>query len=461
MQVIDIKKSLLKYCFLLPFICFDLAVAQKTLDLSVNYARFYGGNNLTFVEIYYGINRNSLEHIVYEEGYIAKYRIKLDVVFKDSVIKSVEWDNIDKVATLDKIGKNQMINDVHQLILGEGSFKIHLNVTDLNSHINDKQIIDLNTKLLKEQSIYISDVQLALNIEKSEKKSRFNKNGFMITPNPSAMYNENWSILYYYCEIYTGSDASKNDNDIECIIISEIRNSAGKTVLNLPHKNTKIKGSGIVETNKISIQTLNSDEYLLSVVVKDSFNNIYDKKTATFKIHRLLEFMNMSVITETKYDEFDAIFKASGEADLNQEFDWVSYIADNRDKEIFEELDLEGKKKYLKEFWNRKSKHAQDRMKYRLDYLEKVKYANNRFSTASKEGWKSDRGRILILYGIPDDMERMMDVKQHEIWAYYNIENGVEFIFMDITGYGVYRLVHSTMHNEIKDYNWRNRYLNK
>ena len=42
-----------------------------------------------------------------------------------------------------------------------------------------------------------------------------------------------------------------------------------------------------------------------------------------------------------------------------------------------------------------------------------------------------------------------------EIWHYYAIENGVDFVFVDRTGFGEYQLVHSTKRGELRDDDWQ------
>ena len=64
----------------------------------------------------------------------------------------------------------------------------------------------------------------------------------------------------------------------------------------------------------------------------------------------------------------------------------------------------------------------------------------------------------MIQYGRPDNIERApstLDQKPWEGWTYYDIEGGVEFIFIDRTGYGSYELVHSTARDEIRDETWQ------
>ncbi|CUS95440.1 hypothetical protein JGI14_11203 [Candidatus Kryptonium thompsonii] len=65
---------------------------------------------------------------------------------------------------------------------------------------------------------------------------------------------------------------------------------------------------------------------------------------------------------------------------------------------------------------------------------------------------------IKAVDGPPDEYERHpseVDSKPYEIWYYHNIEGGVEFVFVDKSGFSDYILVHSTKRNEIRDDNWR------
>ena len=51
-----------------------------------------------------------------------------------------------------------------------------------------------------------------------------------------------------------------------------------------------------------------------------------------------------------------------------------------------------------------------------------------------------------------------MDHKSYQIWLYYNIQGGVEFVFVDIRRIGDLQLVHSTHPNEVQEYEWFGRY---
>jgi hypothetical protein len=79
----------------------------------------------------------------------------------------------------------------------------------------------------------------------------------------------------------------------------------------------------------------------------------------------------------------------------------------------------------------------------------------------NKEGWRTDRGRVYLLYGEPDHVLRVpseCNSKPYQTWYYYGIEKGVEFVFVDRLGNGDYQLVHSTKRGELQDETWQ-RYL--
>ena len=83
--------------------------------------------------------------------------------------------------------------------------------------------------------------------------------------------------------------------------------------------------------------------------------------------------------------------------------------------------------------------------------------ANEKYESVGKEGWETDQGRVYLMYGPADDVERfpsMSENKPHEIWHYHNIESGVDFVFIDRLGFGNFILYHSTKRGELRDNNW-------
>jgi GWxTD domain-containing protein len=151
------------------------------------------------------------------------------------------------------------------------------------------------------------------------------------------------------------------------------------------------------------------------------------------------------------------VYDTMTEAELDAEFDGASYIATSEDKKVFQGLDLAGKRQFLKRFWLLRDQNpGTPENEFRQEYLRRLQYVNRHFGTG-KPGWKSDRGRIYLVYGKPDEVERFPssgESRAYEVWHYYHIQGGVLFVFVDVRGFGDYILVHSTARNELHDENW-------
>ncbi|MCI0515896.1 GWxTD domain-containing protein, partial [candidate division KSB1 bacterium] len=138
------------------------------------------------------------------------------------------------------------------------------------------------------------------------------------------------------------------------------------------------------------------------------------------------------------------------------------YIATKDEKNTFKKLDLDGRRKYIVEFWAKRDLDPSTKKnEYREEYLSRVRYANDQF-TGFQKGWKSDRGRVLLIYGHPDEIERFpfsSDTKPYQIWKYFSIQGGVEFVFVDKRSFGNMELIHSTARGELNDPEWE-RWIN-
>ena len=84
-----------------------------------------------------------------------------------------------------------------------------------------------------------------------------------------------------------------------------------------------------------------------------------------------------------------------------------------------------------------------------VEYYNRINHANREFSNFNEGGWLSDRGRILVKFGQPDDIERHpfeIDTYPYEIWRFYSLRK--IFIFADRTGFGDFRLLPEYMDEE-------------
>ena len=138
----------------------------------------------------------------------------------------------------------------------------------------------------------------------------------------------------------------------------------------------------------------------------------------------------------------------------------VRYIITSEERKVFVQLSTdEERENFIESFWMRRDP-TPDSMEneYKEEHYRRIAYANERFASGIP-GWRTDRGRIYIAYGPPDENESHPSGGQYqrpyeegggftstypfEIWRYRWIEgigSDVLLEFVDPTMTGEYRL---------------------
>jgi len=131
--------------------------------------------------------------------------------------------------------------------------------------------------------------------------------------------------------------------------------------------------------------------------------------------------------------------------DIDLALEQMSYIIQSDSLKKYRKAPLEEKQAFFKRFWNERDPNPATAVNELMnEYYKRVNYANRNFSAFRQDGWLTDRGRILIKFGFPDDIERYpfeMGTRPYEIWRYYALRK--TFLFEDRTGFGDYRLHHA------------------
>jgi GWxTD domain-containing protein len=215
----------------------------------------------------------------------------------------------------------------------------------------------------------------------------------------------------------------------------------------------------LVEVDQLYIADLHSGSYQLQIEVTDHGNEDRVTRTVPFHIYKEMDFVNKSGSKVTSGSLDENPYAEVDEDALDREFKLCRYIATKEEKNRYGKLDLEEKRRFMNKFWKIRDKDLYTyENEFKRNYLDRVDYANGHFSYQEKEGWKTDRGRILLQYGMPDEIERFPSdiyAKAFQIWHYYRLEGGIRFYFVDVRGFGDLRLVHSTSRNEIRDPQWQ------
>jgi len=119
-----------------------------------------------------------------------------------------------------------------------------------------------------------------------------------------------------------------------------------------------------------------------------------------------------------------------------------SLIADPEEIDSLREAPLSERPRLWSEFWRKRDPTPGTEANEALEeHQRRVRYAIAHFSSV-EPGWKTDRGKIYIKYGEPDQVETTYDPYlqgEYQIWRYY--ERNMVFVFYDRYGLGDFRLV--------------------
>jgi len=430
------------------------------LDFYQDYARFKANQGFGYLELYFAIPRDCFRYEMAGAEYRARMEINVRVFLNDTLVSSQSWKNRDEVDSLGVIKKGQIFYDLYSIYLKEGTYQIRTKVTDLIGLQEKEKILNVTMKLPERNKLELSDIQLATRIFRDKAESKFVKNGYKILPNPGGIYGTSMPVLYYYMEIYHLYPLT-NALDSTYVVNIKYKDSEGKVVKQLPPKSRIRKASSLVELGNIFVGSLMTGYYRLQIEVIDCA--LHDTVTAEkpFYIYRPQDMVQKHQRDQTEGFSWDNEYLSMNEKSLDTYFGYAVYIATRDEIKTYKKLNLEGKRNFLRNFWKKRDYNLMTpQNEFKDQYLNRVHLANQRYSSISREGWKTDRGRVLILYGEPDDIQRNSfsgQSKAYEIWWYHKVEGGVEFIFADESGDGEFKLVHSTARNEIHDYQWESR----
>jgi GWxTD domain-containing protein len=157
-----------------------------------------------------------------------------------------------------------------------------------------------------------------------------------------------------------------------------------------------------------------------------------------------------------KREEMKSVYKKWMEED-------VQYIMTDDERKAFKTLKTdEERDQFIEQFWLRRDPDPDTpENEYKEEYFQRIQYANEKFASGIP-GWKTDRGRIYVTFGKPDQIEShpaggpydrpsyegggTTSTYPFETWWYRYIEgigSDIEIEFVDPSGSGEYRIARS------------------
>ncbi len=429
--------------------------AGARFGLELDYARFRNNEQSGYLEVYYGFYPRLLTYRFAEGKYHGG--VKLQTRVKDNFTRNLVAERrttlrIDEADTAATWYSYPMVTQ-SGFTLPHGEYTLEVVAADSLAPMRSDSVSLMFQVNGYPAAAAVSDIELCKNITPSTRKEDlFYKNALEVVPHPQILFGSaSVPVIFNYVEFY---NLSPEETYSVKTMVSATDGKEVKTAT----KKRKYGVKNAVEVGTTNVTTLPSAKYRFHVallnqteqIVADTYRDIfvYNPHLKTAPAPASLAANDMGELARMPMAALDA------------EFRQAQYLATKDEIKIFSKLTNEsGKREFLVNYWNEVAKGRNDWLPVnRAEYMKRLTVAKSQYAAMSKEGWKTNRGRVYLLYGKPDEIERNVstgETKPHEIWHYYGLENSVLFVFIERLGFGDYELVHSTKRGELQDENWQ------
>ncbi len=248
--------------------------------------------------------------------------------------------------------------------------------------------------------------------------------------------------LFYYLELYPGAAAT-----VETRV--RILGSDGREVIASNPASIEIGAEGGVTTRGMDLTGLPPGDYRLAVTV--AFPDTTVERTAPFT---MATFETETALSQTVQARSLDEFAHLAEVQLDSLYEPLVYVLEDGERGLYEGLSVEGKRTYLRRFWAKRDPTPGTGLnEAQQEYYGRIQEASRRFregGAADVPGWRTDRGRIFIRYGAPQDwfnQPEPVGAYAYELWKYTS-GKARKFLFIDETGFGNYVLAYTDERRE-------------
>ena len=252
--------------------------------------------------------------------------------------------------------------------------------------------------------------------------------------------------LAYYVELY----ASKPES---VTVSPRVVDDAGKQVIAAQAQRLGLGAGGGISYGTLDLAGLPAGRYRLEVTAQEPDSQVV--RSAPFT---MAGFETMASQAQAQSMTNQDVFSDLTEAGLDSMYAPLTYVMDASEQGTYSGLSVDGKRRWLRQFWAKRDPAGSTAD---MDqFYARIREANSLFREGGSSriaGWRTDRGRIFIKYGRPDEkLERRNpgNSNPYEIWKYTQARP-LKFVFMDLTRFGNYQLVYTDDRHEQSRPDWQ------
>lgn len=433
------------------------ALAQP-IDFVADVVQFRGDVARTKWEFHYAFADTTLSYRVGPDKFIGELYCRL-VLTKGADSTIDEWIAVANSSDYRPTHK-RYLTGFRTLYLAPGTWNASLFVRDANDTARTLTTNFTSTVRSFGLQVELSDVMFTLPVSEDSVGKRFVRNSVDAVPNPRHEVIGRDPSISVYAEAYNAKANKLDSFVVEYQVLDNVRREMMTTYGRLIGVD-----DGLVIREDVPAGALRSGVYSLRVALKSQdLATVYATNEERFYIlNPELPPEGQILLTEEQRFMASEWAVKTGEQ-LALEMELANVIATPGEKITAEALDEDrSKQRFLYRFWLVRDPDPMTEQNERLDEYRKMVQRANTFYTSAmvRDGWRTDRGYVLMKYGMPTQVEQYiqtLDTKPYEIWFYQNVQNGSKFYFVDWQVMQNHKLVHSTVMGEIRDEKWYERW---
>jgi len=351
----------------------------------------FGGGDENIEEVYCLVSNDQIKFVEGKNGYRGKLRLSVQLVDRNGKVAGSNENVVEIFTPTSEQALDRSIVQVLQtrVTVKPGRYVARAELEDLNAvkkaiipyilkrHKKGSVEVLVDSPDFGSQDLSISDIEFARGLRRTG-YGEFAKSGIEVIPNAQRRYGLLLPELAIYFEIYNGKGLEDTVTATYAII-----NRDGAEIFK-QQKLLAIKGSVTPSTALFDVTALSAGSYLLVVSLEGAGDRMV-------RIQRKFD-VAWSPLSWGRYD-----YEMIGD---------MEYILTEEEMREFKQLSPGEKERYLEEFWRSiDPTPGTAENEARTEHYRRVVYADKHFGTSTKRGALTDRGRIYIKYGPPDDIQ--------------------------------------------------------
>ena len=429
------------------------AASAAAQGLEIGVTRFYrSASRQTIVDGFARVPFTLLDTLTRGANGVAAYRI--DIVVRDSANLQLVAQSWSKSVPARLLASDRSSALEHfTFAASPGTYTLEVAVHDSASGRVTRAGTSLTTFA---QSPVVSDLLLATGMrvpsgsDTALGPGELHKGGAIVEAAVRPLLTPRQAQLGYYLEWYgrEGRQAAETAG-----VSVRVTRADGSPVVTTPAQRVPFQGGGGVTRAMVDLAGLPPGEYGFEVTVQGKDTTV--TRRAPFRM------AGLETVAVADVPAAPDKFQGMSEAQLDTLYAPLIYLMSSDEQGIYSTLTVEGKRTFLRRFWARRDPTpATPDNEVMAAFYSRIAEANRRYregGAAEIPGWRTDRGKIFIKYGPPNEVMQRPQAGAtlpYEVWKYTQ-GRALKYVFMDFTQFGNYALIWTDDRREPSRPNWQ------